>query len=94
MLISIFYFIVNSVAKNQFDFLIGDVTISKERVTIVDFSTPIQTSDVVIFMKKNDEKKFSIFSFLQPLSNGVWIAIFLSLVVGRFKHKFRFKLYI
>ena len=62
--------------------LVGDITITKERLQIVDFSVPVQPANIVLFMKKPTEKDINIFSFIMPLSNNVWIAVLASLLLG------------
>ena len=72
-----------SVSRGEYDMLTGDITITSERVKIVDFSIPIQSANVILFMNKEKNKEIQVFSFLQPLSNSVWIAIFISLCIGK-----------
>ena len=60
----------------------GDITITPERQEIVDFSFPIETSDL-IFINKRDNFHSNKFSFLLPLSFEVWISVFISLLAGR-----------
>ena len=75
-------FSVNSIANSEYDILVGDITISNERLKIVDFSVPIETSDAIIYMKKSKKKKSNTFSFLLPFSIDVWIGILVCLLLG------------
>ena len=74
--------LVMSIARNEYDMLLGDITINSERVKIVDFSVPIQSANIILFMRKATKHEKQIFSFLQPLSDSVWLAILISLVIG------------
>ena len=66
----------------QYDLLVGDITISPERLKLVDFSIPVQTSDVAVFMKKVNHKDLNMFSFMEPLSISIWSAVLLALIIG------------
>ena len=66
----------------------GDVTITAEREEIVDFSIPIDTSDLIFIKKKTEFLQSNKFSFLLPLSTEVWISILASLLIGEIEIKF------
>ncbi|KAE9552974.1 hypothetical protein FO519_003811 [Halicephalobus sp. NKZ332] len=51
-----------------------------EREEVVDFSTPYMTTGISIMIKKPDKKEFSIYSFMQPFKNEIWIYIIFSYV--------------
>ena len=75
-------------ADKNYDMLIGDVTITKERLKIVDFSVPLESQNMIVFMKNINEKQHQIFSFLLPFSNTVWMAVLICLLVGKAKFIF------
>ena len=74
--------LVDGLASNNYDILMGDVTITAERQEIIDFSFPIDTTDLIFVRKIMDNMKYNKFSFLMPLSFEVWISIFVSLLAG------------
>ena len=74
---------VESIANKQYDMLIGDVTITKERLKIVDFTVPLESQNIIVFMKKSNKKEQKIFSFLLPFSEMVWFAVLICLLMGR-----------
>ena len=77
------FFSVQSIASKQYDLLLGDITIDQERLKVVDFSLPIQTSELIVLMKRTNQDENNIFSFLKPLSDRVWICILISSILGK-----------
>ena len=76
------FILVTGLARGDYDLLIGDITMKPERAEIIDFSVPFQTSAIVIFKKQSRKFDTNIFSFLLPFSERVWVAIFVSLILG------------
>ena len=75
-------FIVQDVALNKTDILIGDATIQAHRLKLVDFSVPLQTADLIVVMRKKETKEKNIFTFLKPFSDTVWIYISFVIFIG------------
>ena len=73
---------VTGLSKGDYDLLIGDITMKPERAELIDFSVPFQTSAILIFKKQSRKFDTNIFSFLLPFSEKVWVAIFVSLLLG------------
>ena len=57
------------------DLAVADLTITYEREQGVDFTMPFMNLGVTILFKKPTAKDPNLFSFLSPLSLGVWIYI-------------------
>ena len=76
------YLPVLSIGSNQYDLLLGDITIDHERMKIVDFSLPMQTSELIVLMKRKSQHDYNIFSFLKPLSDRVWLCMLVATLLG------------
>ncbi|CAG0921786.1 unnamed protein product [Notodromas monacha] len=61
--------VINGVA----DMAIADLTISYERESVVDFTTPWMNLGISILYRKPTKQPPNLFSFLSPLSPDVWI---------------------
>lgn len=89
--------LVNQVAANNFDAVVGDVTIVTNRTRIVDFTQPYMESGLVVVVPVVQEKS-SPWSFLKPFSLSMWFVtglffLFVGAVVWilehRINHEFR-----
>ena len=76
---SFFYIAVEDIADDKFDLGVGDLSITSERLTKIDFSTPISYTGIIILAKQSLEKT-DIFSFLNPFSTEVWLGIILAFI--------------
>lgn len=84
--------LVRQLIDKKADLVLGALTITREREEVVDFSQPFLYFGVRILLKKPEKKPPALFSFLDPLSLGVWIYIMLAyigtscvmFVIGRF----------
>lgn len=59
----------------QADLAIVDLTITKERLSAVDFTHPFMTLGVAIMYKKPKIEEAEMYSFLMPLSKEVWLSM-------------------
>ena len=62
-----------SIYFQKADLAVADLTITYEREKGVDFTMPFMNLGVTILYTKPTEKDPNLFSFLEPLSLGVWI---------------------
>nr|QNS36184.1 ionotropic receptor 10a [Mythimna separata] len=77
------------------DFAITDLTITAERESAVDFTTPFMNLGIAILFRTPKTPEPKIFAFLLPFSNGVWLCLgfaylgtsLLLYVVGRLCHE-------
>nr|QHN69171.1 ionotropic receptor 2 [Sirex noctilio] len=82
---------IRKLMNDEADLAITDLTITSERETAVDFTMPFMNLGITILYKKATKTPPSLFSFLSPFSNEVWLYligsyIFVSLllfVIGR-----------
>jgi glutamate receptor, ionotropic, plant len=58
----------------EIDAAVGDVTIIANRATDVDFTMPYTESGVSMLVLSKNNDKLSMWIFLQPLTNDLWIA--------------------
>ena len=67
--------LVSDLAENRTHIAIADLTMTKERLKLVDFTIPISVADTIIYTKRPTAKESNIFSFLAPFPNNIWLAI-------------------
>ncbi|XP_069128789.1 glutamate receptor 2-like isoform X2 [Argopecten irradians] len=60
------------------DLALASLTINKERERVVDFTKPFMKLGISIMIKKPDKQKPGVFSFMNPLSNLVWICVMIA----------------
>jgi len=60
--------------RQEFDAAVGDVTIIANRATDVDFTMPYTESGVSMLVLAKNNDKLSMWIFLDPLTNDLWIA--------------------
>ncbi|KAL6428824.1 hypothetical protein ACFW04_007993 [Cataglyphis niger] len=65
--------LIKRLVDRKSDLAICDLTITRERMNIVDFSLPFMNLGISILFSKPEEKRPELFSFLSPLSTDVWI---------------------
>ncbi|GAB4824957.1 hypothetical protein Ancab_007829 [Ancistrocladus abbreviatus] len=83
--------IVNDVAQNKYDAVVGDITITTNRTRIVDFTQPFMESGLVIVAPVK-ESKSSAWAFLEPFTVQMWCVtgasfLFVGAVVWILEHR-------
>ncbi|XP_015794087.1 glutamate receptor 1-like isoform X1 [Tetranychus urticae] len=69
---------VGELIKQEADIAIAPLTITADRERVIDFTKPFQSLGISIMIKKPVTNNPSIFSFMNPLSPGIWMCIILS----------------
>ncbi|XP_015781324.2 glutamate receptor 1-like isoform X3 [Tetranychus urticae] len=69
---------VGELIKQEADIAIAPLTITADRERVIDFTKPFQSLGISIMIKKPVTNNPSIFSFMNPLSSGIWMCIILS----------------
>ncbi|XP_018367721.1 PREDICTED: glutamate receptor ionotropic, kainate 2-like [Trachymyrmex cornetzi] len=64
---------LGKIMADEADLAITDLTITSQRATYFDFTTPIMNLGISILYKRPTKAPPSLFSFLSPFSNDVWI---------------------
>ena len=59
---------------------IADLTITSIRESVVHFSKPFMSLGISIMIKKPDNKRTSVFSFMYPLSYETWMCVIFAYV--------------
>lgn len=77
------YPIVDDIIENNIDIVIADFSITVERLDMIDFSIPIATEGLTIFMKTPKAMDVTLFSFFLPYSSTVWTSLLAALIVGK-----------
>ncbi|KAJ8723365.1 hypothetical protein PYW08_003277 [Mythimna loreyi] len=83
------------IEDENIDFAITDLTITAERESAVDFTTPFMNLGIGILFRTPKTPEPKLFAFLLPFSNGVWLCLGFSYlgtslilyVVGRLCHE-------
>lgn len=65
--------LVRELLDRRADLAIGDLTITFERRSVVDFTAPFMTLGISILFAKPRAEQTSLFSFMKPLSLEVWM---------------------
>merc|ERR1711892_348992 len=76
--------LIQDLIDNKTDLAVADMTISEERMDIIDFSLPFMTVGLTAIMKKPSIKDPSLFSFLSPFSANIWVFILAAYVAVSF----------
>ncbi|EDW50731.1 GM14793 [Drosophila sechellia] len=71
---------VGELVRKEADIAISAMTITAERERVIDFSKPFMTLGISIMIKKPVKQTPGVFSFLNPLSQEIWISVILSYV--------------
>ncbi|ESN96468.1 hypothetical protein HELRODRAFT_95450 [Helobdella robusta] len=66
---------VGELLRGEADMAIAPLTITADRESVIDFSKPFMSLGISIMIKKMSKKPPSFFSFMNPLSNEVWMCI-------------------
>ncbi|KAJ4959376.1 hypothetical protein NE237_026487 [Protea cynaroides] len=65
--------LIDEVYFKNFDAVVGDMTIWKNRSKYVDFTVPHSESGVVVVVPMKDDLEREIWMFVKPLSQGLWL---------------------
>lgn len=60
--------------KQEADIAIAPMTITSERERVIDFSKPFMSLGISIMIKKPIKQNPGVFSFLNPLSQEIWVS--------------------
>ncbi|XP_066250045.1 glutamate receptor 1-like isoform X2 [Euwallacea similis] len=71
---------VGELVRNEVDLAIAPISITSERERVIDFSKPFMSLGVSIMIKKPMKQKPGVFSFLNPLSQEIWISVVFAFV--------------
>ncbi|KAJ8957136.1 hypothetical protein NQ318_007352, partial [Aromia moschata] len=71
---------VGELVRQEADMAIAPITITSERERVIDFSKPFMSLGISIMIKKPMKQKPGVFSFLNPLSNEIWVSIIFAYV--------------
>ncbi|KAL1517035.1 hypothetical protein ABEB36_000854 [Hypothenemus hampei] len=71
---------VGELVRNEADLAIAPITITSERERVIDFSKPFMSLGISIMIKKPMKQKPGVFSFLNPLSQEIWISVVFAFV--------------
>ncbi|CAF4962021.1 unnamed protein product [Rotaria sp. Silwood1] len=72
---------VGALINRDADLSIATLTINGAREKVVDFSKPFIDLGISIMISKPDKEKPGVFSFMEPLSRGIWICVIISYLV-------------
>ncbi|CAF0899854.1 unnamed protein product [Rotaria sordida] len=70
--------LIRAVINDDYDIIIGDVTITASRRKQVSFSNSIFDNSLRIIMRKNTNDNVDLLSFLKPFSFSLWILLFIT----------------
>ncbi|CAG2110606.1 unnamed protein product [Medioppia subpectinata] len=91
---------VGELIRKESDIAIAPLTITSARERVIDFTKPFMSLGISIMIKKPVKKNPGIFSFMNPLSQEIWVYIILSYIgvsvvlflVSRFSpHEWRYE---
>ena len=77
--------IVEDIINNKIDVVIADFSITAERLDIIDFSIPLATEGLTIFMRTPKAMDVTLFSFFLPYTSTVWTSILAAIIIGKKK---------
>uniref|UniRef100_A0A915I5V9 Uncharacterized protein n=1 Tax=Romanomermis culicivorax TaxID=13658 RepID=A0A915I5V9_ROMCU len=66
---------IGELMAGRADMAVASLTITRARQQVVDFSKPFLSTGLSIMIRKPAASEFTIFSFMHPLSNEVWMYI-------------------
>lgn len=84
--------LVYKVYLNEFDAVVGDITILANRSLYVDFTLPYTESGVRMLVPVRDQRQKTAWTFLKPLSAGLWLGagaffVFTGFIVWFMEHR-------
>lgn len=68
--------LIGEILNNTADLVVAPLTVNYLRAQVVEFSEPFLAFGLSLIIKKPGKQKSGSLSFLRPLSNAVWFAIF------------------
>ncbi|KAH8302025.1 hypothetical protein KR044_001958 [Drosophila immigrans] len=71
---------VGELVRKEADIAIAAMTITTERERVIDFTKPFMSLGISIMIKKPVKQTPGVFSFLNPLSQEIWMSVILSYV--------------
>ena len=85
-------FLTNALDLQNFDGVVGDVTITTKRMEIVDFTQSFKDSGLVVVISVQGSHSSYPWAFLRPFSPAMWCTtlaffVFTGLVVWLLEHK-------
>ncbi|CAF0954909.1 unnamed protein product, partial [Didymodactylos carnosus] len=66
---------IGELVRHEADLAIAPLTITSQRESVVDFSKPFMNLGISILIKRPEKEKPGVFSFMAPLSNGIWMCV-------------------
>ncbi|XP_043279268.1 uncharacterized protein [Venturia canescens] len=75
---------IGKLVRGEADLAITDFTITSKRENLVDFTMPFMNLGISILYRKPTKAAPSLFSFLSPFSNNVWLYLMVAYVVCSF----------
>ncbi|XP_060217893.1 glutamate receptor 2.8-like [Lycium barbarum] len=84
--------LVNEISLQEYDAVIGDVTILASRFKYVDFTLPFSESGISVVVPVRDDERKNAWIFLKPLKSELWITtgaffVFIGFVVWVLEHR-------
>jgi ionotropic glutamate receptor len=74
--------VVQAVVDGIYDIVVADVTATSARTEIVDFSSSIYDTSLVVIIRKTPNINGDVLLFLKPFSFNLWLLIFGSTIVS------------
>ncbi|CAD7083213.1 unnamed protein product [Hermetia illucens] len=71
---------VGELVRREADIAIAAMTITAERERVIDFSKPFMSLGISIMIKKPIKQTPGVFSFLNPLSQEIWVSVIFSYI--------------
>ncbi|KAL5293227.1 GRIA2 family protein [Megaselia abdita] len=71
---------VGELVRREADIAIAAMTITAERERVIDFSKPFMSLGISIMIKKPIKQTPGVFSFMNPLSQEIWVSVIFSYI--------------
>ncbi|XP_055385566.1 glutamate receptor 1 isoform X2 [Condylostylus longicornis] len=71
---------VGELVRREADIAIAAMTITKQRERVIDFSKPFMSLGISIMIKKPIKQTPGVFSFMNPLSQEIWVSVIFSYI--------------
>lgn len=71
---------VGELVRREADIAIAPMTITAERERVIDFSKPFMSLGISIMIKKPVKQTPGVFSFMNPLSQEIWVSVIFSYI--------------
>ncbi|EDW40824.1 glutamate receptor 1 [Drosophila sechellia] len=71
---------VGELVRKEADIAIAAMTITAERERVIDFSKPFMSLGISIMIKKPVKQTPGVFSFMNPLSQEIWVSVIFSYI--------------